>query len=66
MENMKKKKSKFEYLIVFLLILILAIFTSRIVHIIQASFNCSGASCPVKGMDSKKVKPVENNKGIQV
>ena len=66
MEKTQKKKSIFEYLIVFLLIFILAIFAFRIVHILQASFNCSGASCPVKGMDSKKVKPVENNKGIQV
>jgi uncharacterized integral membrane protein len=58
---MEKKKSKFEYLIVFLLILILAIFAVRIVHILQASFNGCGASCPVTGMDSQKAKPVENN-----
>jgi carbon starvation protein CstA len=59
---MEKKKSKFEYLIVFLLILILAIFAARIVHILQASFNGCGASCPVTGMAGQKAKPVENNK----
>ena len=66
MEKTQKKKSIFEYFIVFLLIFILSIFAWRIVHILQASFNCSGASCPVTGMDSKKVKPVENFKGIKI
>jgi hypothetical protein len=54
MENMKKKKSKFEYLVVFVLILIVAIFASRIFHIIQASCKGCGASCPVTGINSKK------------
>ncbi len=62
MENMKKKKSKLEYLIVSLFILILAIFATRIVRIIQASVNGCGASCPVTGMGSQKANPVENNK----
>jgi hypothetical protein len=55
-ENMKKKKSKskLEYLVVFVLILIVAIFTSRIFHTIQASCKGCGASCPVTGMGSKK------------
>ena len=56
METLNKKRSKFEYLIVFFLILILAIFATRIVHILQASFTDCGARCPVAGMDSKKVK----------
>jgi flagellar basal body-associated protein FliL len=64
MEKMKKKKSKLEYLIVFLLIFIVAIFASRIFHILQASSKGCGATCPVTGMDSKKVKPVENNNRI--
>jgi len=61
MENMKKKKSKLEYLIVFLLIFFLAIFATRIGHILQASINGCGASCPVTGMGSQKAKLVENN-----
>jgi uncharacterized protein (UPF0333 family) len=62
MENSKKKKSKLEYLVVFTLIIILAIFASRIFHTLQASFNGRGASCPVTGMNSKKATPLENNK----
>ncbi len=62
MEEVKKKKSKLEYLIVFLLVLILIIFALRIAHILQASCSGRGGSCPVTGMDGK-VKPVENHKG---
>jgi hypothetical protein len=54
MENMKKKKSKYEYLLVFVLIFILVIFALRIAHILQASCNGCGASCPVTGMHGKK------------
>jgi hypothetical protein len=64
MENMTKKKSKLEYLVVFVLILIVVIFASRIFHILQASSKGCGGSCPVTGMDSKKARPVENDKGI--
>lgn len=54
MESMEKKKSKYEYLLVFVLVFILVIFALRIVHILQASSNSCGASCPVTGMHSKK------------
>lgn len=64
MGNMEKKKSKYEYFLVFVLILILAIFTSRIVHIIQAGVKGCGAGCPATGMDSKKACPVKHKKGI--
>jgi hypothetical protein len=64
MENVEKKKSRYEYFLVFVLVLILGIFASRIVHILQASFNGCGISCPARGMDSKNVNPVENNKEI--
>lgn len=64
MENVKRKKSKYEYFLVFVLILILAIFASRIYHILQASFNGCGASCPVTGMDSDKAIPMQSNRGI--
>ena len=57
MEKIKKKRSKLEYLIVFLLILIAAIFASRIFHIVVASSKGCGATCPVKGMDSKEGNP---------
>jgi len=63
MEKIKKKTSKLEYLVIFSLIIILAIFASRIFHTLQASFNGRGASCPVTGMTGKKAKPAENNKG---
>jgi flagellar basal body-associated protein FliL len=64
MENMTKKKSKLEYLVVFVLIFIVAIFASRIFHILQASSKGCGGSCPVTGTDSKKATPAQNNKGI--
>jgi hypothetical protein len=54
MENLKKKKSKLEYLLVFFMILILGISAIRIVHIIQASMKGYGASCPVTGINSKR------------
>lgn len=54
MENMKKKESKYEYFLVFVFVFILVIFALRIVHILQASSNGCGASCPVTGMHSKK------------
>jgi hypothetical protein len=54
MENLRKKKSKYEYFLVFVLVLILAVFMSRIVHILQAGFQDCGASCPVTGIDNKK------------
>lgn len=62
MEKIKKKKSKLEYLVVFSIILILAIFAARIFHIFQASSSGCGATCPVTHMDSKKANPVKNNK----
>lgn len=64
MQNLKKKKSKLEYLVTFSLIFILALFLSRIVHTLQASLNGCGATCPVTRLDSKKEMPVKNLNGI--
>jgi hypothetical protein len=64
MENMTKKKSKLEYLVVFVLILVVFVFASRIFHILQASSKGCGGSCPVTGIGQQKAKPVENDKGI--
>jgi hypothetical protein len=54
MEDMKKKKSKLEYLVVFALIFIVAIFASRIFHILHASSKSCGVTCPVRGMGQQK------------
>jgi hypothetical protein len=61
MENMTKKKSKLEYLVVFVLILIVVIFASRIFHILQASSKGCGGSCPVTSVGQQKAK---SDKGI--
>jgi len=51
----KKNKSIFEYLIVILLIVIVAVFAYRIIHILKASFGKGNqasqtvSKCPMKG-----------------
>jgi hypothetical protein len=51
---MKPKKSKLEYVVLFVLIIIVVIFASRIFHIIQASSKGCGATCPVTGAGEQK------------
>jgi hypothetical protein len=56
MKTIEKKKSKLEYMVVFVLILIVVIFASRIFHILHASSRGCGATCPVTGVGQQKTK----------
>jgi hypothetical protein len=49
MEAKKQKKSKLEYVVLFVLIFIGVIFASRIYHILQSSTKGCGGVCPVTG-----------------